>query len=54
MILVLVPVMSAARLDFDDDDDSCVLDELLAIDEEAERSRLDADSGGAAEAVRWA
>nr|CAB3467133.1 unnamed protein product [Digitaria exilis] len=60
LVLVLALAVSAAwaaRLDLDDDDDSGVLDELLAIDEEAERGGLDAgagDDGGAAEAVRRA
>lgn len=61
VVLVLALAVSAAwaaRLDLDDDDDdSGVLDELLAIDEEAERGGLDAgagDDGGAAEAVRRA
>ncbi|XP_062228134.1 protein disulfide isomerase-like 1-5 [Phragmites australis] len=54
-LLVLALAVSAARLDLDDDgDDSDVLDELLAIDEEAERGGLEADGGGAAEAVRRA
>jgi len=54
LLAVLALAASAARLDLDDDDDSGVLDELLAIDEEAERGGLDADGGGAAEAVRRA
>ncbi|PAN25644.1 hypothetical protein PAHAL_4G315100 [Panicum hallii] len=57
LVVVLALAVSAARLDLDDDDDSDVLDELLAIDEEAERGGLDAgggDGGGAAEAVRRA
>ncbi|XP_062233546.1 protein disulfide isomerase-like 1-5 [Phragmites australis] len=51
-LLVMAVALSAARLDLDDDgDDSDVLDELLAIDEEAERGGLEADGEGA-EAVR--
>jgi protein disulfide-isomerase A1 len=51
---VALLAVSAARLDLEDDDDSGVLDELLAIDEEAERGGLDAADGGGAEAVRRA
>ncbi|WVZ82390.1 hypothetical protein U9M48_029657 [Paspalum notatum var. saurae] len=57
VLALAVPAARAARLDLDDDDDSDVLDELLAIDEEAERGGLDAagaGGGGAAEAVRRA
>ncbi|KAJ1258168.1 hypothetical protein BS78_10G054000 [Paspalum vaginatum] len=54
VLALAVPAARAARLDLDDDDDSDVLDELLAIDEEAERGGLDAAGGGAAEAVRRA
>jgi protein disulfide-isomerase A1 len=61
LVLVVVLALAAsvvwsARLDLDDDDDSDVLDELLAIDEEAERGELDGGGsggdGGATEAVR--
>ena len=57
LVVAFALAVSAARLDLDDDDDSDVLDELLAIDEEAERGGLDAGGGGgggAAEAVRRA
>lgn len=37
VLALAVSVVWSARLDLDDDDDSDVLDELLAIDEEAER-----------------
>ncbi|AQL01857.1 protein disulfide isomerase5 [Zea mays] len=53
LLAVLALTASAARLDLDDDDDSGVLDELLAIDEEAERGGL-LDAEGAGEAVRRA
>jgi protein disulfide-isomerase A1 len=53
-LLSVALAVSAARLDLDDDDDSGVLDELLAVDEEAERGGLDAADGGGAEAVRRA
>ncbi|KAK3131702.1 hypothetical protein QOZ80_6AG0510150 [Eleusine coracana subsp. coracana] len=53
-LLAMALTVSAARLDLDDEDDSGVLDELLAVDEEAERGGLDAGDSGGAEAVRRA